>query len=117
MGQWTSVASNRHVNELRVQMGREVRPRTYQGEGPQVTVGNIGMYGPPSSGAWVNVGFASEDNRYHLVDSFSRRRRSHNQGRHLPPDTLSARPLTAAGRWRIFGDSTVDLPWDRCPGS
>jgi outer membrane receptor protein involved in Fe transport len=71
LGQWTSVLSNRHVNELRVQFSREIRPRTYQGEGPQVTVGNIGIYGPPSSGSWGNVGFASEDNRYQLVDNFS----------------------------------------------
>ena len=59
------------LNELRVQLGREVRPRTYQGEGPQVTIGNAAIYGPPSSGSWGNVGFASEDNRYHLVDNFS----------------------------------------------
>jgi hypothetical protein len=71
LGQWTSVLSNRHVNELRVQFSREIRPRTYQGEGPQVTVGNIGIYGPPSSGSWGNVGFASEDNRYQVVENFS----------------------------------------------
>jgi hypothetical protein len=71
LGQWTSVLSNRHVNELRLQFSREIRPRTYQGEGPQVTVGNIAIYGPPSSGSWGNVGFASEDNRYHLADNFS----------------------------------------------
>ncbi len=71
LAQWTSVLSNRHVNELRVQFSREIRPRTYQGEGPQVTVGNLGIYGPPSSGSWGTVGFASEDNRYHLADNFS----------------------------------------------
>ena len=48
-----------------------MRPRTYQGEGPQVTIGNAAIYGPPSSGSWGNVGFASEDNRYHIVDNFS----------------------------------------------
>jgi hypothetical protein len=71
LGQWTSVLSSRHVNELRAQFSREIRPRTYQGEGPQVTVGNIATYGPPSSGSWGNVGFASEDNRYQAVDNFS----------------------------------------------
>jgi len=71
MGQWTTVLSATRLNELRVQLGREVRPRTYQGEGPQVTIGNSAIYGPPSSGSWGNVGFASEDNRYHLVDNFS----------------------------------------------
>ena len=65
------VSSATRLNELRVQLGREVRPRTYQGEGPQVTIGNAAVYGPPSSGSWGNVGFASEDNRYHLVDNFS----------------------------------------------
>jgi len=71
LGQWTRVLSATRLNELRVQLGREVRPRTYQGEGPQVTIGNAAVYGPPSSGSWGNVGFASEDNRYHLVDNFS----------------------------------------------
>jgi hypothetical protein len=71
LGQWTTVLSATRLNELRVQLGREVRPRTYQGEGPQVTIGNAAIYGPPSSGSWGNVGFASEDNRYHLVDNFS----------------------------------------------
>jgi hypothetical protein len=71
LGQWTSVLSSRHLNELRFQVSREIRPRTYQGEGPQVTITNLAVYGPPSSGSWGNVGFASEDNRYHLVDNFS----------------------------------------------
>jgi hypothetical protein len=71
LGQWTTVLSATRLNELRVQLGREVRPRAYQGEGPQVTIGNAAIYGPPSSGSWGNVGFASEDNRYHLVDNFS----------------------------------------------
>ena len=71
MGQWTSVLSATRLNELRVQLGREVRPRTYQGDGPQVTIGTAAIYGPPSSGSWGNVGFASEDNRYHVVDNFS----------------------------------------------
>ena len=71
LGQWTAVLSATRLNELRVQLGREVRPRTYQGEGPQVTIGNAAIYGPPSSGSWGNVGFASEDNRYHVVDNFS----------------------------------------------
>jgi hypothetical protein len=71
VGQWTTVLSATRLNELRLQVGREVRPRNYQGEGPQVTIGNSAVYGPPSSGSWGTVGFASEDNRYHLVDNFS----------------------------------------------
>lgn len=71
MTQWNSVMLPRLVNELRVQMSREIRPRTYQGDGPQVTFGNTAVYSPRSPGSWGNVGFASEDNRYHFVDNFS----------------------------------------------
>lgn len=71
LGQWTSVLSSRHLNELRAQVSREIRPRTFQGEGPQVTITNLAVYGPPSSGSWGNVGFASEDTRYQFADNFS----------------------------------------------
>ena len=69
--QWTSALSSRHLNELRFQYSRELRPRPYQGTGPQVTVTNAAVYGPPSSGVWGNVGFESTDNRYQAVDNFS----------------------------------------------
>ena len=67
----TSALSAKHLNELRFQFSRELRPRPYQGTGPQVTITNAAVYGPPSSGSWGNVGFESSDNRYHLVDNFS----------------------------------------------
>jgi hypothetical protein len=70
-GQLTSALSSRHLNELRFQFAREVRPRTYQGQGPQVTITNVGVYGPPSSGSWGNVGFQSDDNKYQLTDNFA----------------------------------------------
>ena len=69
--QWTSTLSANHLNEARFQFSRELRPRPYQGTGPQVTVTNVAIYGPPSSGSWGNVGFQSEDNRYQAVDNFS----------------------------------------------
>ncbi len=71
LGQLTSALSAKHLNELRFQFSREWRPRPYQGTGPQVTITNAAVYGPPSSGSWGNVGFESTDNRYHLVDNFS----------------------------------------------
>jgi hypothetical protein len=70
-GQWTSALSSSHLNELRFQYSRELRPRPYQGSGPQVTVTNAAVYGPPSSGVWGNVGFESTDNRYQAVENFS----------------------------------------------
>ena len=69
--QLNTALSQSHLNELRVQFSHDFRPRVYQGSGPQVTVTNIAIYGPPSSGSWGNVGFASSDNRYQLVDNFS----------------------------------------------
>ncbi len=69
--QLNSAFSQSHLNELRVQFSHDFRPRVYQGTGPQITVTNIATYGPPSSGSWGNVGFASSDNRYQLVDAFS----------------------------------------------
>ena len=71
MTQLTSVLSATHLNELRFQFSRELRPRPYQGTGPQVTITNAAVYGPPSSGSWGNVGFESTDNTYQLVDNFS----------------------------------------------
>ena len=70
-GQLNTMLSPKHLNELRVQFSHDYRPRIYQGSGPQVTVTNVGVYGPPSSGSWGNVGFASEDNRYQFIDNFS----------------------------------------------
>ena len=76
MGQFTSILSNSHLNELRLQFSREIRPRAPQGVGPQVNVSNSGstvaIYWPQATGlSWGNVGFASTDNRYHFVDNFS----------------------------------------------
>jgi hypothetical protein len=75
LGQWTSVLSNTHLNELRVQFSREVRPRVHLGSGPQATINNAGspvaVFGAAPEGSWGNVGFASTDNRYQLVDNYS----------------------------------------------
>lgn len=79
LGQLTSSLSNTHLNELRFQFSREVRPRINLGQGPQVTVSNtangfsgaVATYGTPPAGSWGNEGFASTDNRYELVENFS----------------------------------------------
>lgn len=76
VGQLTSALSSSHLNELRLQFSREIRPRAPQGMGPQVNVNNggstVAIYGPQATGlSWGNVGFASTDNRYHFVDNFS----------------------------------------------
>ena len=75
LGQLTSTLSSRHLNELRFQFSREVRPYIDLGTGPQVTVNNLGstvaVYGTPPEGSWGNEGFASTDNRYQFVDNFS----------------------------------------------
>jgi hypothetical protein len=71
LAQLNTALSAKHLNEMRFQFSRELRPRGYRGTGPQVTITNVGVYGPPSSGSWGNVGFESSDNRYQLVDNFS----------------------------------------------
>ena len=78
MTQLTTALSAKHLNELRFQFSRELRPRPYQGVGPQVTITNAAVYGPPSSGSWGNVGFESTDNTYQFVDNFSIVSGSHN---------------------------------------
>jgi len=71
LGQLSSTLSNTHLNELRFQFSREIRPRILLGSGPQVTITNIATYGTPPAGSWGNEGFASTDNRYQLVENFS----------------------------------------------
>ncbi len=71
LGQLTSTLSSTHLNELRLQFSREIRPRIALGNGPQVTITNIATYGVPPAGSWGNEGFASTDNRYQLVENFS----------------------------------------------
>ena len=79
LGQLTSTLSSTLVNELRFQFSREIRPRIHLGLGPQVTVNNtangsggtVATYGTAPEGSWGNVGFASTDNRYQLVENFS----------------------------------------------
>jgi len=71
LGQLTSTLSSSHLNELRIQFSREIRPRIPLGTGPQVSITNIATYGTPPAGSWGNEGFASTDNRYQLVDNFS----------------------------------------------
>jgi hypothetical protein len=74
--QLTSALSSNHLNELRVGFGREDRPRTSQGVGPQVTVQNanstIATYGPQGTGiSFGNSQFPFVDNRYQVSDNFS----------------------------------------------
>ena len=76
MGQLTSVFSGNRLNELRLQFGREVRPRSSQGTGPQVTVQNSGatvaVYGPQATGvSFGNGAFPSTDGRHEIADNFS----------------------------------------------
>ncbi|MDP2660132.1 MAG: hypothetical protein Q8R28_05335, partial [Dehalococcoidia bacterium] len=76
MAQLSSFLSPSHVNELRFQLARELRPRSTVGTGPEVTIWNagelVGYYGPQASGlGFGNLGFASSDTRMQLVDNFS----------------------------------------------
>jgi len=76
MGQLTSVVSSNLLNELRLQLGREDRPRSPQGSGPQVTVQNlgatIGVYGPQATGvSWGNGQFPWVEERNEAADNFS----------------------------------------------
>ena len=76
MGQLTSVLSSGRLNELRMQFGREVRPRSNQGAGPQVTVQNggstVAVYGPQATGvSFGNGAFPSVDGRHEIADNFS----------------------------------------------
>ncbi|MGH9327176.1 MAG: hypothetical protein ACRD2B_10915 [Terriglobia bacterium] len=75
-GQLTSALSSNRLNELRLQLGREDRPRTPEGTGPQVTVENggavVGVYGPQATGvSFGNGEFPSVDNRDEAADDFS----------------------------------------------
>ena len=74
--QLTSAFSPSHLNELRFQFSREIRPRASQGSGPQVTVQSAGatvaQYGPPAAASsFGSLTYASTDNRYQLADNFS----------------------------------------------
>lgn len=76
MTQLTSALSGTHINELRVQFSRELRPFFTQGTGPQVTVQSAGstiaQYGPPAAlSSFGGLTYASSDNRYQLADNFS----------------------------------------------
>ena len=64
------------------------------GAGPQVTVNNtvngsggtVAIYGTAPQGSWGNVGFASTDNRYHVVENLSKVSGApHSEGRHGLP--------------------------------
>jgi hypothetical protein len=74
--QLTSAFSNTHINELRFQFSRELRPFFTQGTGPQVILQNAGsiiaQYGPPAAlSSFGGLTYASTDNRYQLADNFS----------------------------------------------
>ncbi len=76
VGQLTTPVSSSMLNELRLQFGREDRPRTPQGSGPQVTVQNAGntiaVYGPQATGvSFGNGAFPSVDGRHQIIDNFS----------------------------------------------
>ncbi|OFW24309.1 MAG: hypothetical protein A3H27_12295 [Acidobacteria bacterium RIFCSPLOWO2_02_FULL_59_13] len=76
LGQMTSFLSPSMINEMRFQFARELRPRSTNGTGPEVTIWNagelVGYYGPQASGlGFGNLGFSSSDNRIQLVNNFS----------------------------------------------
>lgn len=77
MAQFTSMLSNQHVNEVRVELAREYRPWD-PGTGPEVTVRDgspiqtIAIYGPQATGlSYGNIGYRFTDNRLQIVDNFS----------------------------------------------
>lgn len=74
--QLTSALSGTHVNELRFQFSRELRPRSTEGSGPQVTVQNAGstiaQYGPSAAlSSFGGLTYASTDDRYQFANNFS----------------------------------------------
>lgn len=76
MLQFTSVLSNRVVNEFRLQLVHEYRPWETGGTGPEVTVRNAGatvaIYGPQATGlSYGNIGYKFSDVRYQVVDNIS----------------------------------------------
>ena len=76
MLQFTSVLSNRFMNEFRVQAFHEERPANNAVSGPEVNVRNAGatvaIYGPQATGlSWGNVGYRFDDTRYHIVNNVS----------------------------------------------
>jgi len=76
MLQFTSVLSNRFLNEFRAQVFRESRPWHPVGSGPEVTVRNAGaavaIYGPQATGlSYGNTGYQFSDTRYHVVNNVS----------------------------------------------
>lgn len=76
LAQLNSALSSSKLNELRLQFGREDRPRTPQGAGPQVLLQNNGSvvatYGPQATGvSFGNGQFPTTDNRSELADNFS----------------------------------------------
>jgi len=77
MMQLTSVLSNRHVNEVRIELANEYRPWD-PGTGPEVTVRNgslvqtVAIYGPQATGlSYGNIGYKFTDRRYQFIDNFS----------------------------------------------
>lgn len=83
MTQLTSILSPKHINELRFQFARELRPRSTVGTGPEVTIWNggelVGYYGPQASAlGFGNLGFSSSDDRIQLVNNFSVVGRGHS---------------------------------------
>lgn len=77
MMQFTSVLSNQHINEIRIQLAREFRPWD-PGSGPEVTVRGgspiqtIAIYGPQATGlGYGNIGYQFTDTRFQIVNNFS----------------------------------------------
>ncbi len=76
MLQYSTVLSQRFLNEARVQVTHEYRPWNTDGSGPEVTVRNAGatvaIYGPQATGlAYGNIGYRFSDMRYQFVDNLS----------------------------------------------
>jgi hypothetical protein len=76
MLQFTSVLSNRLLNEFRAQVFHESRPSNPNVSGPEVTVRNAGttlaIYGPQATGlSYGNTGYTFSDTRYHVVNNVS----------------------------------------------
>ncbi len=76
LAQVTSTFGTNRLNEFRLGYGRESRPRTAQGIGPEVTVQNanstIVTYGPQGTGiSFGNSAFPFVDQRYQVGDNLS----------------------------------------------
>lgn len=68
IGQWTWQVSDRSVNELRLQWGRDLETNGANGPAPSVTIGNVQTYGMPNA---LPRAAEPDEHRNQITDVFS----------------------------------------------